>query len=115
AGWRVRDLGSTNGTYLIGNRLGPGEWPVRPHDIVRFGNVTIVVDSMKEIDEEENEKDCPIENMAIAAAESQSWEDAVMGVAFDRNESPRPGDQLLVLLRAGHHLVHLESEDELLH
>ena len=28
-GWRVRDLGSTNGTSLNGNRLGPGEWQVR--------------------------------------------------------------------------------------
>ena len=26
----VRDLGSTNGTFLNGTRLGPGEWAVRP-------------------------------------------------------------------------------------
>src|SRR5205814_6301637 len=35
--------------------------------------------------------------------------------AFDSNRCPRPGEQLLALLRAGHHLGHLESEEELLH
>jgi HD-GYP domain-containing protein (c-di-GMP phosphodiesterase class II) len=37
------------------------------------------------------------------------------GLIFDRNRSPRPGEQLLALLRAGHHLVHLDNEEELLH
>src|SRR5262249_47073947 len=46
---------------------------------------------------------------------SNSWEDAIHGLAYDRNRSPRPGEQLLALLRAGHHLVHLEREEDLLH
>lgn len=115
AGWRVRDLGSTNGTWVNGARLGPGESPVRQNDIIRFGNINLVVDSLKEVAETEGDQQCPIANMTFAGAVSRSWEDAIAGVAYDREQSPRPGEQLLALLRAGHHLVHLESEDELLH
>jgi HD-GYP domain-containing protein (c-di-GMP phosphodiesterase class II)/pSer/pThr/pTyr-binding forkhead associated (FHA) protein len=113
SGWRVRDLGSTNGTYLNGNRLGPGEWPLRVHDIVRFGNVTIVVDVMKET--KDNEEDTnQVENMLVEATANKSWEDAIDSFAFDSNHSPRPGDKIVALLRAGHHLVHLERVEDLL-
>jgi pSer/pThr/pTyr-binding forkhead associated (FHA) protein len=33
-GWRVRDLGSTNGTRLNGVRLGNGQWPLRVKDLL---------------------------------------------------------------------------------
>lgn len=113
-GWRVRDLGSTNGTHLNGTRLGPGEWPVRAHDIVRFGNVNVAVEVAQDANQCDDDNTCPIENMHVAAVGSQSWEDA-FSFAFSHEKSPRPGEQLQALLRAGHHLVHLESEEDLLH
>ena len=113
-GWSVRDVGSTNGTHINGTRLSPGEWPVRAHDIVRFGSVNVVVESIQDPDAEGDGTVCPIENMHVAAIGSQSWEEA-FSFPFSQDENPRAGEQLQSLLRAGYHLVHLENEEDLLH
>ena len=116
AGWRIRDLGSTNGTFVNGTKLGAGEFPLKPHDIVRCGNVTLVVDQLVDGNQEaDTPPESPADKLFIQSVTNNSWEEALSGLAFDRNRSPRPGEQLLVLLRAGHHLVHLESEEDLLH
>jgi putative nucleotidyltransferase with HDIG domain len=112
--WRVRDLGSTNGTFLNGNRLAPGEWPLKLHDLVRFGNITLVVEALREV-EEADAGSHTVENMLVEATEINSWEEAIKGISLGRERAQAPSEQLMMLLRAGQSLVHLESEDELLH
>lgn len=108
--WVVRDQESTNGTYVNGVRVASGaEHPLRNRDVVQFGKVALLVELV------DASVDGPPSDQLIVAASAQStFDDGLRRIAFDRHQMPRAGDQLLALLRAGHHLVHMESEDQLL-
>jgi putative nucleotidyltransferase with HDIG domain len=110
-GWRVRDLGSTNGTRLNGVRLGTGQWPLQEGNLLQFGEVACVIESLLE---ERDPEPAPGDHMRIEVTSRSSFDEALQHLAFDGNRSPRAGEQLLALVRAGHHLGHIEREDELL-
>ncbi len=108
-GWTVHDLESTNGTYVNGTRVGPGDHPLRARDVLQFGKVAVLVELVDATDDGPSS-----DQLVVAAGVKSSFDDGIRRMAFDRNSMPRAGDQLMALLRAGHHLVHLESEDQLL-
>ncbi len=110
-GWRVRDMGSTNGTFLNGTRLGNGQWPLRVRDLVEVGEFTLVVDALADGAGE----DGPLSGqLRVEATSRTSFDEALQALAFDRARGPRPGEQLQALLRASHHLGQARNDDELL-
>jgi HD-GYP domain-containing protein (c-di-GMP phosphodiesterase class II) len=108
--WYVRDNGSTNGTYLNGARLGTEPLALRPRDVVQFGKVAMLAEFA------DAGAEGPQSDQLVVTASTKSDPDGagLRHIAFDSNNMPRAGDQLLALLRAGHHLVHIEREEELL-
>src|SRR5262249_6824089 len=126
-GWRLSDLKSTNGTFLNGKRITSAGWPVSSPDVIRCGNVSFVVDlleltadasqatSVAPVVERSPEPMSETEHLVVEVSTSDSWEKTVHSLLLDRSRSLRPGDELVALLRAGHHLGHLEDQKELLH
>ncbi len=108
--WVVRDLESTNGTYVNGTRINGTEHILRARDVLQFGKVAVLVEQT----DASVVEGPPSDQLVVTAATKSTFEDGLQRLAFDRNQMPRAGEQLLALLRAGHHLVHLESEDQLL-
>src|SRR5580700_5850613 len=95
--WVARDLGSTNGTFLNGARLGRTGQPVRSRDLLQCGNVVLNVEVLT--DKPLDLAETPCGSIQVQAVARQSLEEAASQLANDVTQSTRPGEQLLSLLR----------------
>lgn len=114
-GWKVRDLGSTNGTRLNGVRLGNGMWPLRPRDLLQFGEVTLAVEVL--INPETTataEESSSADNLLVTATARGGLNESLTALAQDCPRGMQAREPLLALLRASHNLVHIEKEEDLL-
>jgi HD-GYP domain-containing protein (c-di-GMP phosphodiesterase class II) len=111
-GWVVRDLGSTNGTFLNGIRVGQVERKLHGRDMLQCGNVVMVVVLPDE--EGPGLGETPLGTWQVQGTAQHSWEEALQLIALDVTRRSRPGEQLVTLLRAGQNLYQVSSLDELL-
>lgn len=114
AGWVVRDLGSTNGTFLNGTAVGRAGQLLREGDILQCGNVLFALQLLTQT---------PTADLRIAdgglraeAALRQSWDDLLeLQAELGRVEAPeRRHQRLLGLLQIGRDGYHAESLDAFL-
>jgi response regulator RpfG family c-di-GMP phosphodiesterase len=98
-GWLVCDLGSTNGTYLNGQRLGARERRLQVHDLLQVGNVVLRVTRMDQGDAGTLESFYG--TMHLEPTARQNWEQAFAVAARHMARHMETGNQLLRVLRAG--------------
>ncbi len=114
-GWRLIDLGSTNGTYLNGQKLGQGQWPIRVKDLVKCGDLIVRIESMTHPKVDQGDKDSQgTDIICVESIQSLAWDGAIRQMTGQITDSPATQKQLLALFRAGSHLVRLGNESELL-
>src|SRR5262249_53135271 len=115
-GWFARDLGSAEGTFVNGARVGPPGHPLRPPDPLRVGELTLSVHFEEEKAAPPTE-DLPTHIKAssvylrVQARARHSHDQALEALAREQNHPPRQARHLSALLRTGRFLCHSTSLD----
>lgn len=114
-GWKVHDLGSTNGIVVNGEKRKAGYWPIHTRDSLQLGEISLMVQA---IDGEAPRQDFFLdqsgENFNIHATQVLGWEEASKSLPELGTREPRVGEKMLALIQASHHLSRIENQDELL-
>jgi HD-GYP domain-containing protein (c-di-GMP phosphodiesterase class II) len=110
-GWVVQDLGSTNGTFVNGVRVGRAGIKLHQQDVVQCGDLVLMVVTVGEAGPPRVKQSGCYNVKAVA---QRAWKKAVEGLPATPVLEPRSGERLLTLLRAGYHLCHIASLNELL-
>jgi HD-GYP domain-containing protein (c-di-GMP phosphodiesterase class II) len=112
-GWVVRDLGSTNGTFLNGVQIGRAAQKLRDGDIVQCGNVLFAVSLITET--KTFIPSTPAKSLRVEAGLAQSWEDVLaLQDALRQGTDPRRTRKLLALAQVGRLYQHAGLLDSFL-
>ena len=107
--WEVRDLGSTNGTFLNGVRIGQASQKLHEGDILQCGNVVMIVTFVEEdalsIDEAADDA------FQVTQTVRHCWADVLQVATSEKLRQPAAAKQLLTLLQIGRDLGRVDSLD----
>ena len=113
-GWQVCDLSSTNGTFINGKKLSKETFTLLPNDIVQFGEIALKVENINDLPPTKTSEEAVTDDFNIESVYTSNWDESFKSLGVLGDRTPKAGEKIFALLRAGHYLANVEKQEELL-
>ena len=113
-GWQVCDLKSTNGTFINGKKLSKETFTLLPNDIVQFGEIALKVENILDLPPTKSTEEAVTDDFNIESVYTSNWDESFKSLGVLGDRTPKAGEKIFALLRAGHYLANVEKQEELL-